>query len=78
MSWVHIRSASKALLMSTHNICFLRGKIKKISIGLVSLSTDSIGRGWLGGAKVSCILRHLGVQLIIGLQLGKACYSCSR
>ena len=28
--------------------------------------------GWLGGGKVSCILRYQG------LQLGKACYPCSR
>ena len=34
--------------------------------------------GWSGGAKVSCILCHWGVQLDIGLQLDKACYPCSR
>ena len=37
-------------------------------------------KGWSGVAKVSCILHHMGVHCPtdIGLQLGKACYPCSR
>ena len=34
--------------------------------------------GWSGGAKVSCICTSPGHQTDIGLQLGKACYPCSR
>ena len=34
--------------------------------------------GWSDGGKVSCIFCRWGVQLIIGLQLGNACYPCSR
>ena len=59
-----------------HNICF-RGEIRKILCGYPLLSVAMVIRlmtktqpfhlwGWLGVAKVSCILRHRGIQLILG------------
>ena len=40
--------------------------------------TIDLLEGWLGGAKVSFILRRRGVQLILAHKLGKPCYPCSR
>ena len=42
-------------------------------INLLHLTNDRTG-----GAKMSCILRHLGIPTDTGLQLGKTCYPCSR
>ena len=62
--------------MSTHNICFY-GELEKIIPELSSntpyqvpwsyleLSCIPLDTGWSGGAKVSCILCHRGVQLIL-------------
>ena len=53
---------------------YFQGEISKRTLSLYSGSEDPdqsvhqlwyILRGWLGVAKVSCILRHLGVQLIL-------------
>ena len=37
-----------------------------------------ISRGWSRDVKVTCILTSPGRPTDIGLQLGKACYHCSR
>ena len=42
-----------------------------------ALCNSAIKWGWLGGAKVLCISSS-GRPTDIGLQLGKACYPCSR
>ena len=63
--------------MSTHNICFY-GEIRK-NVYLISSLIWSYGfiflpknvvifinlMGWSGGVKVSCILSHWGIQLIL-------------
>ena len=47
--------------MSTHNICFLWRQEKWY---VDTLSSGALA-GWSGGAKVLCILRHWGIQLIL-------------
>ena len=48
------------IFSSTYQICRIEDKINRTTI-----------RGWSGVAKVSCILRHRGVQLILANSLAR-------
>ena len=67
-SYKHTVSGSGCFVVLNKQYCVIQGDLHG-SLGGVLYSTPpphlTIPWGWSGGAKVSCILRHWGVQLIL-------------